>query len=121
MVRSFVYLIAIVDWFTRRVLAWRLSISLDAGFCIEELEEALAHYGKPAIFNSDQRSQFTSTAFTAVLLRGKIAISVNRKGCWRDNVFVESLCRSVKYEEVYLHAYFLVPEARAGISSYIGF
>lgn len=121
MARGFVYLVAIVDWFTRRVLAWRVSISLDAGFCIEALEEALARHGKPAIFNSDQGSQFTSTAFTAVLHREKIAISMDGKGCWRDNVFVERLWRSVKYEEVYLHAYASVPEARAGIARYIGF
>ena len=121
MARGFVYLVAIVDWFTRRVLAWRVSISLDAEFCIEALEEALARYGKPTIFNSDQGSQFTSTAFTAVLLREKIAISMDGKGCWRDNVFVERLWRSVKYEEVYLNAYASVPEARAGIGRYIGF
>ncbi|MET4898510.1 IS3 family transposase [Sphingomonadaceae bacterium jetA1] len=119
--RGFVYLVAIVDWFTRRVLAWRVSISLDAEFCIEALEEALARYGKPAIFNSDQGSQFTSTAFTAVLLREKIAISMDGKGCWRDNVFVERPWRSVKYEEVYLNAYASVPEARAGIDRYMAF
>lgn len=121
MARGFVYLVAIVDWFTRRVLAWRVSISLDAEFCIEALEEALARYGKPAIFNSDQGSQFTSAAFTAVLHREKIAISMDGKGCWRDNVFVERLWRSVKYEEVYLNAYASVPQARAGIGRYIGF
>jgi putative transposase len=121
MARGFVYLVAIIDWFTRRVLAWRVSISLDAGFCIEALEEALARYGKPTIFNSDQGSQFTSAAFTTVLHREKIAISMDGRGCWRDNVFVERLWRSVKYEEVYLHAYASVPEARAGIGRYIGF
>ena len=121
MARGLVYLVAIVDWFTRRVLAWRVSTSLDAEFCIETLEEALARYGKPDIFNSDQGSQFTSTAFTAVLLRAKIAISMDGKGCWRDNVFVERLWRSVKYEEVYLNAYASVPEARAGIGCYIAF
>ena len=121
MARGFVYLVAIVDWFSRRVLAWRVSISLDVAFCIEALEEALARYGKPAIFNSDQGSQFTSTAFTAVLHREEIAISMDGKGCWRDNVFVERLWRSVKYEEVYLNAYASVPEARAGIGRYIGF
>jgi putative transposase len=121
MARGFVYLVAIVDWFSRRVLAWRVSISLDAAFCIETLEEALARHGKPTIFNSDQGSQFTSTAFTAVLHREKIAISMDGKGCWRDNVFVERLWRSVKYEEVYLHAYASVPEARAGIGRYICF
>ena len=121
MARGFVYLVAIVDWFTRRVLAWWVSISLDAAFCIEALEEALDRYDKPAIFNSYQGSQFTSTAFTAVLHREKIAISMDGKGCWRDNVFVERLWRSVKYEEVYLNAYASVPEARAGIGRYIGF
>ncbi|GAA0746650.1 MULTISPECIES: IS3 family transposase [Sphingomonas] len=121
MARGFVYLVAIVDWFSRRVLAWRVSISLDAAFCIEALEEALARHGKPAIFNSDQGSQFTSSAFTAVLHREKIAISMDGKGRWPDNVFVERLWRSVKYEEVYLNAYASVPEARAGIGHYLGF
>ncbi len=121
MARGFVYLVAIVDWFTRRVLAWRVSISIDVAFCIEALEEALARYGKPAIFNSDQGSQFTSSAFTAVLHREEIAISMDGKGCWRDNVFVERLWRSVKYEEVYLNAYASVPEARAGLGRYLAF
>jgi transposase InsO family protein len=121
MARGFVYLVAIVDWFSRRVLAWRVSITLETDFCIEALEEALTRFGKPEIFNTDQGSQFTSTAFTAVLLREKIAISMDGKGCWRDNVFVERLWRSVKYEEVYLHAYASVPEARAGIGRYFGF
>ena len=121
MARGFVYLVAIVDWFTRRVLAWRVSISLDAEFCIEALKEALARYGKPAIFNSDQGSQFTSTAFTAVLHREQIAISMDGRGCWRDIVFVERLWRSVKYEEVYLNAYASVPEARVGIGRYLRF
>lgn len=121
MAHGFVYLVAIVDWFSRRVLAWRVSISLDAAFCIEALEEALTRHGKPAIFNSDQGSQFTSTTFTAVLHREQIAISMDGKGRWRDNVFVERLWRSVKYEEVYLNAYASVPEARAGIGRYLGF
>jgi putative transposase len=121
MARGFVYLVAVVDWFSRRVLTWRVSISLDVGFCIEALEEALANYGRPAIFNSDQGSQFTSAAFTALLHREKVAISMDGKGCWRDNVFVERLWRSVKYEEVYLHAYASVPEARAGIGRYLTF
>lgn len=121
MARSLVYLVAIIDWFTRRVLAWRVSISLDAGFCIEALKEALARYGKPDIFNNDQSSQFTCSAFIAVLHREKIAISVDGKGCWRDNLFVERLWQSVKYEQVYLNAYASVPEARAGIGRYIGF
>jgi putative transposase len=121
MARGFVYLVAIVDWFSRRVLAWRLSITLEADFCIEALEEALARFGKPDIFNTDQGSQFTSIEFTGVLKREGIAISMDGKGCWRDNVFVERLWRSVKYEEVYLRAYASVPEARAGISRYLDF
>lgn len=121
MARGFVYLVAIVDWFSRRVLSWRLSITLTTDFCIEALEEALARFGKPDIFNTDQGSQFTSTDFTGVLQREKIAISMDGKGCWRDNVFVERLWRSVKYEEVYLHAYASVPEARSGIGRYFRF
>jgi putative transposase len=121
MARGFVYLVAIIDWFSRRVLAWRVSITLEADFCIEALEEALARFGKPDIFNTDQGSQFTSIAFTGVLEREKIAISMDGRGCWRDNVFVERLWRSVKYEEVYLHAYGSVPEARAGIHRYFNF
>jgi putative transposase len=126
MARGFVYLVAIVDWFSRRVLAWRLSITLEADFCIEALEEALARFGKPDIFNTDQGSQFTSIKFTSikftgVLKREGIAISMDGKGCWRDNVFVERLWRSVKYEETYLRAYASVPEARAGISRYLDF
>ena len=119
MARGFVYLVAIIDWFSRRVLAWRVSLEVD--FCIEALEEALARFGKPAIFNSDQGSQFTSTAFTGVLQREEIAISMDGRGCWRDNVVVERLWRSVKYEEVYLHAYGSVPEARLGIGRYFDF
>jgi len=121
MARGFVYLVAIIDWFSRRVLAWRVSITLDADFCVEALEEALARFGKPDIFNTDQGSQFTSAAFTGVLEREEIAISMDGRGCWRDNVFVERLWRSVKYEEVYLHAYASVPEARAGIGRYFDF
>jgi len=121
MTGGFVYLVAIVDWFSRRVLAWGVSITLDADFCIEALEEALARFGKPDIFNTDQGSQFTSTDFTGVLKREEIAISMDGRGCWRDNVFVERLWRSVKYEEVYLHAYASVPEARIGIGRYFGF
>jgi putative transposase len=99
MAHGFVYLVAIVDWFSRRVLSWRLSITLETDFCIEALEEALTRFGKPDIFNTDQGSQFTSEAFTGVLLREEIAISMDGKGAWRDNVFVERLWRSVKYEE----------------------
>jgi transposase InsO family protein len=100
MTRGFVYLAAVVDWFSRRVLSWRLSITMEAGFCVEALEEALAKHGKPEIFNTDQGSQFTSLAFTGVLIRSDIAISMDGKGSWRDNVFVERLWRTVKYEEV---------------------
>jgi putative transposase len=121
MARGFVYLAAVVDWFSRRVLAWRLSITLEAAFCIEALEEALARYGRPEIFNTDQGSQFTSTAFTEVLLKHEIAISMDGKGAWRDNVFVERLWRSIKYEEVYLKAYDSVSEARASIGRYLAF
>jgi putative transposase len=98
--QGFVYLVAIVDWFSRKVLAWRVSITMEADFCVEALEEALARFGKPEIFNTDQGSQFTSMAFTGVLLREKIAISMDGRGAWRDNVVVERLWRSVKYEEV---------------------
>ena len=121
MARGFVYLVAIVDWFSRKVLAWRVSISMDVSFCIEALEEALARYGKPEIFNTDQGSQFTSQAFTSVLQRSGIAISMDGRGAWRDNVVVERLWRSVKYEEVYLRAYGGVSEARASIGRYFEF
>lgn len=121
MARGFIYLAAVVDWATRRVLAWRVSITLDAGFCIEALEDALARHGQPEIFNSDQGSQFTSTDFIKVLAARQIKISMDGKGAWRDNVFVEGLWRSIKYEEVYLRAYASVSEARAGIGRYIGF
>ena len=110
-----------VDWFSRRVLAWRLSITLEAAFCIEAVEEALARYGRPEIFNTDQGSQFTSHDFTSVLLTNGIAISMDGKGAWRDNVFVERLWRSIKYEEVYLKAYDSVSEARSSIGRYLAF
>jgi putative transposase len=100
MARGFVYLAAVVDWFTRRVLAWRLSITIEVDFCLDAVEEALAKHGRPEIFNTDQGSQFTSAAFTGLLLENKIAISMDGRGSWRDNVFVERLWRSVKYEEV---------------------
>ena len=121
MARGFVYLTAVVDWFSRRVLAWRLSITLETEFCIEALEEALARHGRPDIFNTDQGSQFTSADFTGVLLKASIAISMDGKGAWRDNVFVERLWRTIKYEEVYLKAYETVSDARASISSYLDF
>jgi putative transposase len=121
MARVFVYLVAIVDWFSRKVLAWRLSITLSADFCVEALEEALDRHGRPDIFNSDQGSQFTGFEFTQVLKDAEIAISMDGKGAWRDNVFVERLWRSVKYEEVYLRAYSGVSDARASIGRYLGF
>ena len=121
MARGFVYLGAVVDWFSRRVLSWRLSITMETEFCTEALEEALAHHGKPKIFNTDQGSQFTSAAFTGVLLNADIAISMDGRGSWRDNVFVERLWRSVKYEEVYLRAYDTVSDARASIGRYFSF
>jgi putative transposase len=121
MARGFVYLAAVVDWFSRRVLAWRLSITMEAAFCIEALEEALARHDKPEIFNTDQGSQFTSLAFTGVLIENGIVISMDGKGSWRDNVFVERLWRTVKYGEVYLRAYETVSEARTSISIYLDF
>jgi putative transposase len=121
MARGFVYLAAVVDWFTRRVLSWRLSITMEAEFCIEAVEEALSKYGKPEIFNTDQGSQFTSAAFTGLLQENQILISMDGKGSWRDNVFVERLWRSVKYEEVYLRAYEGVSEARSSLGRYFGF
>jgi putative transposase len=121
MARGFVYLAAVVDWFSRRVLAWRVSITMEVDFCLEAVEEALAKHGKPEIFNTDQGSQFTSAAFTGLLQDNAIAISMDGKGSWRDNVFVERLWRSVKYEEVYLRAYDSVGEARASIGRYLGF
>jgi putative transposase len=121
MARGFVYLAAVVDWFSRRVLSWRLSITLEAAFCIEAVEEALARYGKPDIFNTDQGSQFTSIDFIKTLTDADVKISMDGKGAWRDNVFVERLWRTIKYEEVYLHAYTRVPEARTGIARYLIF
>jgi putative transposase len=121
MARGFVYLAAVVDWFSRRVLAWRVSISMEVDFCLEAVEEALARHGNPTIFNTDQGSQFTSAAFTGLLLEKGIAISMDGRGSWRDNVFVERLWRSLKYEEVYLRAYETVAEARRLIGRYLGF
>ncbi len=121
MERGFVYLAVVLDWATRRVLSWRLSITMEAAFCVETLEDALARHGKPEIFNTDQGSQFTGSAFTGLLASHGIAISMDGKGAWRDNVFVERLWRSVKYEEVYLRAYDNVSEARASIGRYLDF
>ena len=121
MARGFVYLTAVVDWFSRKVLAWRLSITMDVAFCIEAVEEAMARFGKPDIFNTDQGSQFTSREFTALLIGSGIKISMDGKGAWRDNVFVERIWKSVKYEEVYLRAYASVSDARASIGRYLAF
>jgi putative transposase len=121
MSRGFIYLAAVIDWFSRKVLAWRLSITMDVSFCLEALEEALGKYGRPEIFNTDQGSQFTSVAFTDRLKLAGIKISMDGKGRWADNVFVERFWRSIKYEEVYLHAYDTVSVARAGIGRYIEF
>ena len=118
---GFVYLVAIMDWYSRRVLSWRLSNTLDTSFCVDALEEAFERFGQPEIFNTDQGSQFTSEDFTTPLRDRGIAISMDGKGRCLDNVFVERLCRSVKYEEVYLHAYADVAEARAGIGRYLAF
>lgn len=121
MARGFVYLAAVVDWFSRKVLAWRLSITMDTAFCIEAVEDAMARFGKPEIFNTDQGSQFTSREFTRLLIAADIRISMDGKGAWRDNVFVERLWKSVKYEEVYLRAYASVSEARTSIGRYLDF
>ena len=121
MAHGFVYLAVVLDWATRRVLSWRLSITMEAAFCVETLEDALARYGRPDIFNTDQGSQFTGAAFTGVLADNGIAISMDGKGAWRDNVFVERLWKSVKYEEVYLRAYETVGEARHSIGRYLDF
>ena len=121
MARGFVYLAVVLDWFSRRVLSWRVSITMDAAFCVATLEDAMGQHGKPDIFNTDQGSQFTGQAFTGVLADNGIAISMDGKGAWRDNVFVERLWRSVKYEEVYLRAYDNVSDARTSIGRYLDF
>ncbi len=121
MARGFVYLTAVLDWYSRRVLAWRLSNTLDPQFCLEAVEEAIAHYGAPEILNTDQGCQFTSQAFTGLLRDQGIRISMDGKGAWRDNVLVERLWRSVKYEEIYLQAYASVAEVAAGLTRYFQF
>ena len=121
MARGFVYLVVVLDWFSRKVLAWRLSITLETGPCVEALSEALARHGTPEIMNTDQGSQFTSVAFLTALQDAQIAISMDGKGAWRDNVFVERLWRTIKYEEVYLRAYRSVSEARRGLGRYLAF
>lgn len=119
--RGFLYLVAVMDWATRKVLSWRLSNTLDVEFCIEALEEALARFGRPEIFNTDQGSQFTSPRFTGLLQQAEVRISMDGRGRWMDNVFIERLWRSLKYECIYLHAFETGPEVRAGLSKWIGY
>jgi putative transposase len=121
MARGFLYLVAIIDWVSRAVLAWRLSNTIDSRFCVEALQEALERYGKPKIFNTDQGAQFTSTAFTDKLEKPGVAISMDGRGRFMDNIFIERLWRSIKYEEVHLKAYADGREARAGIGSWMTF
>lgn len=121
MARGFVYLVAVLDWATRRVLAWRVSNSLSTDFCLEVVEDAIAKHGVPEIFNTDQGSQFSSSAFVGLLQQHGIRQSMDGKGCWRDNVIVERFWKSIKYEEVYLHAYDSVSAAKAGIERYVRF
>lgn len=121
MSRGFLYLVAVIDWYSRRVLSWRLSNTLEGDFCVEALEEAIAVYGPPEIFNTDQGAQFTSIAFTEVLERNGVTISMDGKGRWIDNVFIERFWRSLKYEEVYLKAYENAEQARNEIGAYIAY
>lgn len=118
---GFVYLVAIIDWYSRKVLSWRLSNSMEASFCVDCLQEAINHFGKPEIFNSDQGSQFTSESFTSVLLENKIAISMDGRGRALDNIFVERLWRTVKYEDIYLKGYSSVPLLLLGLTEYFVF
>jgi putative transposase len=117
--RGFLYLVAVMDWASRKVLSWRLSNTMDADFCVAALEEALARYGKPEIFNTDQGSQFTSDTFTDALKTADIRISMDGKGRWMDNVMIERLWRSLKYECIYLHAYETGSEVRQGLKHWI--
>jgi putative transposase len=119
--RGFLYLVAVMDWATRKVLSWRVSNTLDVEFCLEALQEALARFGRPEIFNTDQGSQFTSPRFTGVLQRAGVRISMDGRGRWMDNVFIERLWRSLKYECIYLHAFETGSELRAGLSNWIGY
>ena len=121
MARGFAYLVAIIDWYSRRVLAWRLSNTLETDFCIEALRDALTRFGRPTIFNTDQGSQFTAGDFTRALRDREIKISMDGKGRYLDNIFVERLWRSLKYEEIYLHPYDSLTEAREGIGRYFRF
>ena len=119
--RGFVYLVAVIDWYSRKVLSWRLSNTLTTDFCLEAVSEAISRFGKPEIFNTDQGSQFTSSDFTGLLKDNGIRISMDGKGCWRDNVFVERLWKSIKYEEVYLKAYDTVADSKANLGRYLDF
>jgi len=121
MARGFIYLAAVVDWYSRRVLSWSVSTTMDVQFCVDTVQEALDRYPSSEIFNTDQGSQFTSTAFTTMLKDNDIKISMDGKGCWRDNVFVERLWRTVKYEEVYLKAYDSLPHAKTSLATYFDF
>ena len=121
MARGFLYLVAVMDWYSRKVLAWQVSNTLDDAFCVDALQRAIARYGRPEIFNTDQGSQFTGNAFTGVLEGQGITISMDGRGRWMDNVFIERLWRSVKYEEVYLKAYDSGREAKAGLADYFAF
>lgn len=121
MAKGFVYLVAVMDWYSRKLLSWRVSTTMDTSFCVEALEEAIKKYGCPEIFNTDQGSQFTSDDFTQVLKNNDIKISMDGKGRWVDNVFVERLWRSVKYEEVYLKAYDTVADAKHSLGRYFDF
>jgi len=118
MAKGFCYLVAVMDWASRKVLSWRLSNTMDTLFCTEALEEAIAHYGTPQIFNTDQGSQFTSDAFTSILTTHDIRISMDGRGRWMDNVFIERLWKSVKYEEVYIKAYGSIAEVRQELTKY---
>jgi putative transposase len=119
--RGFLYLVAVIDWASRAVLAWRLSNTMDVWFCVSALEEALARFGRPEIFNTDQGSQFTSAVFTGTLAAAGIQISMDGRGRWMDNVFIERLWRSLKYEDIYLKGYPDGREARAGIADWVAF
>jgi len=121
MVKGFVYLVAVMDWFSRRVLAWRLSIGMDTAFCVEAAREAMDRHGPPDIFNTDQGAQFTSSDFVGELETRGVRISMDGKGRFLDNIFIERLWRSLKYEDVYIKAYATVPEARGGISAWLTF
>jgi putative transposase len=118
---GFAYLVAVIDWYSRRVLSWRLSNNMESGFCVEALEESMALYGKPEIFNSDQGSQFTSESFTSRLLKGNVRISMDSRGRAYDNIFVERLWWSVKYEDIYLHGYQDIPDCKSGLGRYFRF